>query len=65
MELLQPNLTKFHLGVSFKIKNNPFENYVIKIISFQRHNELFDWSEIEDSILTWDKNHFTEVSHPT
>ena len=28
-------------------------------IFFQRHNKLFDWTEIEDSIRTWDKNHLT------
>ena len=28
-------------------------------IFFQRHGELFDWIEIEDSIWTWDKNHLT------
>ena len=26
---------------------------------FQRHDKLFDWAEIEDSIQTWDKNRFT------
>ena len=34
-------------GVSLKIKKILLKNYMIKTIFSQRHNKLFDWSEIE------------------
>ena len=43
----------------------PLKNYLIKTIFFQRHNKLFAWGEIEDSIWMWAKNHLTQVSRPT
>ena len=46
-------------GASLKMKKFPLKNWVIKIIFFQRDNKLFDLSEIEDFIRTWDKNHLT------
>ena len=31
-------------------------------VFFQQYNKLFDWTEIEDSRWTWDKNHLTQAS---
>ena len=53
MELLQ------FFGSLIENKKTPLKNCVIKTIFFQRHNKIFDWSEIEDSIGTWDKDHPT------
>ena len=35
-----------------------------QIIFFQRHNKLFDWTEIEDPMWTRDKNHLTRRANP-
>ena len=53
LKLLQPS--------SSLIENKKFslKNYVIKTIFFQWYIKLFDWSEIEDSAWTWDKNVLT------
>ena len=59
-------LTALHHYLFLKMLKNlkPLKNYVIKTIFFQWHNKLFDWSEKEDSMWTWDKN-LTKVSQPT
>ena len=56
--------SRLYVGVYCK-KSYTALNYLIKAIIFQQHNKIFYWSETEDSIRTWDKNHLTEVSQPT
>ena len=55
-----PNFSQLMSPIIVKSENlKPFKNYVIKTIFYQRHNKLFDWSDIKDSIWTCDKNYLT------
>ena len=53
IELLQPE------SLTENKKNITLQNYKIKTIFFQRHNNIFDWRKIGDSIWMWDKNNLT------